>query len=71
MCEKCVELDKKIEQYRALARKVTDRPTLDAIDVLIKKNGDEESRAASRGRLTIKRNNDVGPALSATANVTV
>jgi hypothetical protein len=37
MCEKCVELDKKIEQYRALARKVTDRPTLDAIDVLIKK----------------------------------
>jgi hypothetical protein len=37
MCEKCVELDKKIEQYRALARKVTDQPTLDAIDVLIKK----------------------------------
>jgi hypothetical protein len=37
LCEKCVELDKKIGQYRALARTVTDRPTLDAIDVLIKK----------------------------------
>jgi hypothetical protein len=37
MCEKCVELDKKIEQYRALARKVTNQPTLDAIAVLIKK----------------------------------
>jgi hypothetical protein len=37
MCQRCVELDEKIERYRALARRVTDRMTLDAIARLIKK----------------------------------
>ena len=35
MCEKCVELDGKIEHYQYLARMVTDQPTLDAIQKLV------------------------------------
>jgi hypothetical protein len=34
MCEKCVELDSKIEHYRALASRITDQPTLDGISHL-------------------------------------
>jgi hypothetical protein len=37
MCEKCAELDLKIEQYRALARRITDQLTLDGIALLIKR----------------------------------
>jgi len=37
MCEQCIELDEKIEHYRALARRVTDQVTLEAIALLIKK----------------------------------
>jgi hypothetical protein len=51
MCEQCIELDEKIEHYRALARRVTDRMTLDALARLIKKNGSSENRAASPGWL--------------------
>jgi hypothetical protein len=35
MCEKCVEIDRKIEHYRILASGVTDQPTLDGIEQLI------------------------------------
>jgi hypothetical protein len=31
MCEKCVEIDHKIEQYARIARSVTDQLTLDRI----------------------------------------
>jgi hypothetical protein len=31
MCEKCVELDGKIEHYRLLASRLTDQPTIDGI----------------------------------------
>jgi hypothetical protein len=37
MCEKCVELDSKIEHYRALASRVTDQPILDGIKHLIER----------------------------------
>jgi beta-phosphoglucomutase-like phosphatase (HAD superfamily) len=35
MCEKCVEIDKKIERYRVMASRITDQPTLDGIKDLI------------------------------------
>jgi hypothetical protein len=35
MCEKCVELDVKIEHYRSLSSRITDQPTLDGIKKLI------------------------------------
>ncbi|MEA3159449.1 MAG: hypothetical protein QOD95_997 [Gammaproteobacteria bacterium] len=35
MCEKCVELDGKIEHYRVLASCTTDQPILDGIKELI------------------------------------
>jgi hypothetical protein len=37
MCEKCIELDSKIEHYRALASRITDQPTLDGINHLIER----------------------------------
>jgi hypothetical protein len=35
MCEKCIELDIKIEHYRVMAAGLTDQPTLDGIKDLI------------------------------------
>jgi hypothetical protein len=35
MCEKCVELDAKIEYYRNLSLKILDQPMLDGIKALI------------------------------------
>ena len=37
MCEKCVEIDGKIDHYRRLASRITDRRTIDGIDELIEK----------------------------------
>jgi len=37
MCEKCVELDSKIEHYRLLASLITDEPILDGIKHLIER----------------------------------
>jgi beta-phosphoglucomutase-like phosphatase (HAD superfamily) len=37
MCDKCVELDRKIEHYRLLASRVTDQPTIDGIKELIER----------------------------------
>ena len=37
MCDKCVELDGKIEHYQHLARNVSDQKTLDGIALLIDK----------------------------------
>ncbi|MEA2941069.1 MAG: hypothetical protein QOD09_1598 [Bradyrhizobium sp.] len=36
MCEKCVELDNKLEQYRRLASSITDQLTVDRLDKLIR-----------------------------------
>jgi hypothetical protein len=35
MCEQCVEIDKKIENYQRLASRITDQPTIDGIKGLI------------------------------------
>ena len=35
MCDKCVELDGKIEHYQRLWSRITDQPTLDGIKELI------------------------------------
>jgi hypothetical protein len=35
MCEKCVEIDKKIEHYRRLSSGITDQPMLDGINGMI------------------------------------
>jgi len=35
MCEKCVELDGKIEHYQRMSDRITDQPTLDGIKELI------------------------------------
>jgi len=37
MCDKCVELDRKIAQYQRLWSRITDQPTLDGIKELIAK----------------------------------
>ncbi|WP_407186707.1 hypothetical protein [Bradyrhizobium centrosematis] len=35
MCDQCSEIDKKIEHYRRLAPRITDKSTLDGIAELI------------------------------------
>ena len=35
MCEKCVEMNAKIDQYQRLSRGVTDQATIDGIEQLI------------------------------------
>jgi hypothetical protein len=35
MCDKCTELDKKIEQYKELAARLLDPPTIEGIKKLI------------------------------------
>jgi hypothetical protein len=37
MCDKCVELDGKIEHYQSLSSRITDQPTLDGIKQLIER----------------------------------
>jgi hypothetical protein len=37
MCDKCVELDGKIEHYRSIASKMTDPQTIDGIKALIER----------------------------------
>jgi hypothetical protein len=37
MCEKCVELDGKIEHYEEMSARITDQRTLDGIKGLIKR----------------------------------
>jgi beta-phosphoglucomutase-like phosphatase (HAD superfamily) len=35
MCEKCVEIDQKIERYQRMSSRINDQPTLDGIKKLI------------------------------------
>ncbi len=35
MCDKCIELDVKIERYKRLSSQIIDQPTLDGITKLI------------------------------------
>jgi hypothetical protein len=37
MCEKCVELDSKIEHYQRMASKISDQATLDGIKELVER----------------------------------
>jgi hypothetical protein len=37
MCQTCVEIDKKIEPYRQVARSITDPVTIERINLLIAK----------------------------------
>jgi beta-phosphoglucomutase-like phosphatase (HAD superfamily) len=37
MCDKCVELDSKIEHYQHMASRITDQATLDGIKELIER----------------------------------
>jgi hypothetical protein len=37
MCEKCIEIDKKIEHYQVMASRITDQPVLDGIKELIQR----------------------------------
>jgi hypothetical protein len=43
MCEKCVELDRKIERYRRLALGLTDQLTVDRIKQLIQELATEKA----------------------------
>jgi hypothetical protein len=36
MCDKCIELDKKLEQYRRIASSITDELTIARLNKLIK-----------------------------------
>jgi hypothetical protein len=44
MCDKCVELDKKLEQYRRLASSITDQLTIDRLNKLIKDTVTEKAK---------------------------
>jgi hypothetical protein len=44
MCDKCIELDKKLEQYRRLASSITDQLTIDRINKLIKDTAAEKAK---------------------------
>jgi beta-phosphoglucomutase-like phosphatase (HAD superfamily) len=37
MCDKCDEIDKKMEHHRLLASRLTDQPTIDGIKELIER----------------------------------
>jgi hypothetical protein len=37
MCEKCVEIDSRVEHYQRLAAGIMDQPTIDGIKVLIER----------------------------------
>jgi hypothetical protein len=37
MCEKCAEIDEKIEHYLSLSSRLTDQPTVDGINDLIER----------------------------------
>jgi hypothetical protein len=43
MCEKCVELDSKIEHYRFMASRITDQSILDGIKQLIERMQDQKA----------------------------
>jgi hypothetical protein len=42
MCEKCVELDAKIDRYKQMARMITDQRTLDGIAKIIEEANAEK-----------------------------
>jgi hypothetical protein len=44
MCEKCIELDKKLEQYRRVASSITDQLTIDRLSKLIEETLAEKAR---------------------------
>jgi hypothetical protein len=44
MCDKCIELDKKLEQYRRLASSITDRLTIDRLDKFIRDTVAEKAK---------------------------
>jgi hypothetical protein len=44
MCEKCVELDKRLEQYRRLAASITDQLTIDRLNKAIKDTVAEKAK---------------------------
>jgi hypothetical protein len=44
MCEKCIELDKKIAQYRRVASSITDRLTIDRLNKVIKDTTAEKAK---------------------------
>ena len=43
MCEKCVELDAKIDRYKQMARMITDQRTLDGIAKIIEEASAEKA----------------------------
>ena len=47
MCEKCVELDKKLEQYRRIASSITDQLTIERLNKLIKDTAAEKAKLRS------------------------
>jgi hypothetical protein len=44
MCDKCVEIDKKIEQYRRIASSIMDQLTIARINTLIKDTVAEKAK---------------------------
>jgi predicted GTPase len=47
MCEKCIELDKKIQQYRRVASSITDRLTIERLNKVIKDTTAEKAKLHS------------------------
>lgn len=43
MCEKCVEIDAKIERYERLSRFITDQPALDGVKQLLEQLNAEKA----------------------------
>ena len=53
MCDKCQQLEKKIERYRKVAFSINDQPTIDRLNELIKDM--EAEKAKKYGRLSHRR----------------
>lgn len=54
MCEKCVQIDAKIEHYRRMSASITDLQTLQGIETLIAEM-EFQKRALHPGESTSKR----------------
>ena len=52
MCDKCSELDKKIEHLQTLAQRVLDQMTTDGIAELVRELRGGEEKAASGSKVT-------------------
>jgi hypothetical protein len=70
MCDKCVELDGKIEHYQRMAFRITDQAMLDGIRELIERMKAERAALHSSGKPATPSDQAVGLSSNMLASVT-